>query len=600
MNKLRVLSINACSLKSFSKRLEFQNIVDHYKPAIVNVNETHIDDTICSAEILGPGYTIYRKDRDIHGGGVLSAFSNELSVSHEHHLADNYEGTWSKIKIVGSKPLYIGSIYRPPNSNVEPFEALDHTLTHLSQKSLPNVLLTGDFNLPGISWSDDNYTIKSNPPYGMEVNNKMLDIVNDHSLFQHVQHPTRGKSILDLVFTTKPDMVRNVDVVSGMSDHDLVLLDVNLRPSRNKKPPRKVFMFKRGNMDSVRNDLRKAFEDYLSSVAPFKSVQENYLFFKEKIMAVIKDHIPQRTLSSRWNLPWITNPIRRMMRKKQRLYNKAKKTGDVADWQKFKSLRKHIKKQLVIAHNDYVSDLLSFPKDLNLNKPVPTKRFWSYIKSKKTHDVGIAPLKVDKGDVTDSLGKANLLSNQFKSVFTHEDLECTPTVGPSNYPDVTPTVFSVPGIIKLLSNIDPKKANGPDLIPCRILKEAAEVIAPFLQYLYTQSLESGGLPDDWLKANITPVFKKGSKHLPENYRPISLTSVPCKILEHIIFHDIMSHLDFHNILVKFQHGFRRRLSCETQLVTMIEEVAKFLDKANSQISLSWTSLRPLTLYHIRG
>ena len=170
------------------------------------------------------------------------------------------------------------------------------------------------------------------------------------------------------------------------------------------------------------------------------------------------------------------------------------------------------------------------------------------------------------------------MSNQFKSVFTHEDLECTPTVGPSNYPDVTPTVFSVPGIIKLLSNIDPKKANGPDLIPCRILKEAAEVIAPFLQYLYTQSLESGGLPDDWLKANITPVFKKGSKHLPENYRPISLTPVPCKILEHIIFHDIMSHLDFHNILVKFQHGFCRRLSCETQLVTMIEEVAKSLDK----------------------
>ena len=89
-----------------------------------------------------------------------------------------------------------------------------------------------------------------------------------------------------VVFTTKPDMVRNVDVLSGMSDHDLVLLDVNLRPSRNKKPPRKVFMFKRGNMDSVRYDLGKAFEDYLSSVAPFKSVQENYLFFKEKIMAV--------------------------------------------------------------------------------------------------------------------------------------------------------------------------------------------------------------------------------------------------------------------------------------------------------------------------
>ena len=126
-----------------------------------------------------------------------------------------------------------------------------------------------------------------------------------------------------------------------------------------------------------------------------------------------------------------------------------------------------------------------------------------------------------------------------------------PTVGSSNYPDISPTVFSVPGIAKLLADIDPMKANGPDLIPCRVLKDTAYVIAPFLRFLYTQSLESGKLPSDWLKANI-PVFKKGSKHLPANYRPISLTAVPCQILEHSIFHDIMAHLESENILVKHQ------------------------------------------------
>lgn len=82
-------------------------------------------------------------------------------------------------------------------------------------------------------------------------------------------------------------------------------------------------------------------------------------------------------------------------------------------------------------------------------------------------------------------------------------------------------------------------ANGPDLIPCHILKEAATEIAPFLKLLFTQSMESGIMPNDWLKADITPVFKKGNKHLASNYRPISLTAVPCKILEHVIFHDIL-------------------------------------------------------------
>ena len=74
------------------------------------------------------GYTIFRKDRDTHGGGVLSAFSNDLIVSRDDHLSGDYEGVWSKVEIADSKPLYIGSIYRPPNSHVELLEALDQSL----------------------------------------------------------------------------------------------------------------------------------------------------------------------------------------------------------------------------------------------------------------------------------------------------------------------------------------------------------------------------------------------------------------------------------------------------------------------------------------
>lgn len=69
--------------------------------------------------------------------------------------------------------------------------------------------------------------------------------------------------------------------------------------------------------------------------------------------------------------------------------------------------------------------------------------------------------------------------------------------------DVPPTVFTILGILQVLNNINSKKAYGPDLIPCRILKEAATEIAPFIQLLFTQSLESGSVPSDWLMANIT-------------------------------------------------------------------------------------------------
>ena len=112
---------------------------------------------------------------------------------------------------------------------------------------------------------------------------------------------------------------------------------------------------------------------------------------------------------------------------------------------------------------------------------------------------------------------------------------------------------------------------------CWVLKEAAEEIAPFLQFIFNQSLTTGQVPGDWKCANVAPELKKGSKKEACNYRPVSLTSVPCKILEHIIFHHIMGHLDAHHVLVNYQHGFRRGHSCESQLITTVEHLARNLD-----------------------
>ena len=95
--------------------------------------------------------------------------------------------------------------------------------------------------------------------------------------------------------------------------------------------------------------------------------------------------------------------------------------------------------------------------------------------------------------------------------------------------DIDPLVFQTKGIVSLLRNINAKKASGPDGISCFVLKEAAEEIAAFLQFIFNQSLTTGQVPGDWKCANVTPVFKKGSKKEACDYRLVSLTSVPCKI-----------------------------------------------------------------------
>ena len=99
-------------------------------------------------------------------------------------------------------------------------------------------------------------------------------------------------------------------------------------------------------------------------------------------------------------------------------------------------------------------------------------------------------------------------------------------------------------------------------------------LAPILQVIFQKSLDSGKLPHIWKEANVSPIFKKGDKSYPANYRPISLIYVLCKVLEHIVASNLTKHLANSNILFELQHGFSEKRSCETQLVILVDEIAK--------------------------
>ena len=139
---------------------------------------------------------------------------------------------------------------------------------------------------------------------------------------------------------------------------------------------------------------------------------------------------------------------------------------------------------------------------------------------------------------------------------------------------ISPIKIKTEGVQKLLAHINPSKASGPDNIPNRILKECANQLAPSLSIIFQLSIDSGELPKDWREANISCIFKKGDKHLAENYRPVSLTSVPSKLLEHIICKHILKHLETNKILTSLNHGFRSGYSCETQLLTTLNDFMK--------------------------
>ena len=129
----------------------------------------------------------------------------------------------------------------------------------------------------------------------------------------------------------------------------------------------------------------------------------------------------------------------------------------------------------------------------------------------------------------------------------------------------------------ILFNCNPHKSPGPDCIHPYALKATATEVSPVLTHIFQQSLDSGVVPTQWKHAYVSPVFKEGSKTDPKNHRPISLTSVVSKSMEHIIVSQIMKHLDEYNILTDSQFEFRTQHSCESQLFVTINDIAKAMD-----------------------
>ena len=126
--------------------------------------------------------------------------------------------------------------------------------------------------------------------------------------------------------------------------------------------------------------------------------------------------------------------------------------------------------------------------------------------------------------------------------------------------------------------LNPSKANGPDEIPPKLLKLIAHEVALALSFIFQQSYNSGVVPSQWKQALVTSIHKSGDKSDPSNYRPISLTCIWCKVIEHIILSHISKHIAANNIIADTQHGFRQWLSTTTQLISVTNDWSHSLQK----------------------
>ncbi|MEW8548727.1 MAG: reverse transcriptase family protein, partial [Candidatus Thiodiazotropha sp.] len=374
------------------------------------------------------------------------------------------------------------------------------------------------------------------------------------------------------------------------------MAEVAVKPIQVKQKHRKIHLFSKADWTMFRSKMKNYQAKFLLEHSD-KSVDQLWSDLTDNLEKFTDECIPSKVIKGKPSLPWISHEIKRLIRRRDKFYKAYRKTGNSQLREKYLSLRHQIRKKIKDSHEAYLEGMLGLDDNINSGKgQVDSKKLFQFLKNSRTDQHGIPPMKTNDTLYTDMKDKANILNAQFQSVFTPlsplslkelslmkvQDLVDDKVIDqdhlPEEFTNSTPVMpdirISETGILHLLKNLKPKKAAGPDRIKPVVLQELREELAPILKVLFERSLDSGTVPSVWTSANVSPLFKKGDKSTAANYRPISLTCILCKVMEHIIASNIVKHLDSNGLMYDLQHGFRERRSCETQLASLIEDLAR--------------------------
>lgn len=556
-----MLMFNARSIRN--KLPEFRALVSSVELDIICITETWINTERVDfvGEFHLPGYTMVKKDRVSRaGGGVMLYVRSHLNAL-PAPVDSPFEITGVSIRETNTS-LKVYVVYRPPQQPRAFDERLYDTLSALVSED-PTVIC-GDFNC-AVDWDHGGFEGERG---------RIVDFANDNFLTQMVHQPTRGQNILDLIFASDEDLVHQVEVDEclGRGDHRMVFSSIIFQTHPELAEVRMKLNLRRADFGKLRRKLRE-----LPPETP-GTADAMWSGFRTRFMAVQSECIPVRRVggSTKENPKWFSQEIGRAIRRRKQLNALSRREPNPETTRELVNQRRLVKRLVRRAK-------LAEERRVALACKTNPKEFYQHVSSRKGIRANIGPLK--KADGTETVSNvevANEFNAYFARVFTVEDdFLPDPVVryeGEDTLTEVHCTAHEIAAKLKVLK-VD--KAPGPDGYLPRVLKAVADEVSTHFELIFNKSLESGEAPRDLKEANVTAIHKTGSTDRVDCYRPISLTSVPGKVLESVIKERVVEHLEGHDLLRNSQHGFRSGRSCITNLLSFFHHMFACYDQSRA-------------------
>ena len=535
-----------------------------------------------------PGYKTFHK----HQGRGLCLFVKEsLNVDRLDEIENLFDKSiFCKISTNKNEHLIIGIHYRSPNSSELDNKNLLEQINIVSNKCLKSgekLVLVGDYNFKSINWADESCSARTsdNNHNDPEVSNdkvryddKFLSCIQKNYLTQFVDQPTHHKpntapSLIDLILANDPEFVVNLNhhPAFGMSHHFVITFSVSISTQKPVVSATKKYLFHKGDFQSIRKELNET--DWVQVIDDKEDINACWNRFVNVLMPLCDKYIPKKTNvqnQTRRNFK-APDTLLKFLDLKRKAFKLSKKFPTSENQIFYNYMRNRVNAEVTKAKK---------AKELDIAKKVKSnpKALFQYVASKTKPREAIPNLQTHEGKLTSTnKEKAQVLNEFFGSVFTKEDDNELPECNFDIQVPLTQVNITTDDVYKVLNGLKPNKSPGPDLIHPRILKELAKELSLPLKRLFDRTLAEGKIPDEWKSAEVRPIHKKGSRASPDNYRPVSLTSVVCKIFETFIRNALYQHLVSNKLLSPQQYGFCEGRSTVTQLLATINDWMMSLD-----------------------
>ena len=574
-----------------SSKLELEDYLRTRNPDVVCIAETKLGKDVHVTELVGGRYKVWRRDRQgKSGGGVMVVLKSDIQVDGVEVGKDTAEVMTMRISWGKEDKRSVAVAYVPPKTNAWTKEEYKKVLKDVREemerimRENRDLILMGDFNCKEVEW--ESLETKGDSESWGSV---LLELAMDNLMTQWVTEKTRYRgddepSRLDLVFSKEVDVIKDISYISplGKSDHVLIEMEIENTGSYERIEMHRKMKVNYGKADV--GNLRKYFEDTdWNELLSADNIQDKYDIFKKIYDEGITRYVPKYKEQRQGRKEWFNVKCEAARKMKEKAWNKMRKRNTQRNREEFKKARNAYVLVRREEERKYEKNIV----DKCRNEP---KMFYRFVNGKMKQKVGISKLTVDGVVYEEEAEICEIMNKKFQEVFLEESEFYG---GETRVNDVMVTDVRVDReeLLNRMGRLDGRKAVGPDGISGMILKECREQLVLPLHNILEDSLKTGRVPDEWKKARIVPIYKAGNSEDPLNYRPVSLTSVVCKLCEGLIKDVWTKYLEQYKVISEAQFGFRKGRSCANNLMCFYSRAIDAMQEREGWVDCVYLDLK---------